>query len=97
MMYTPFAICLAIFFTAVSTTLAPFAYIYALLHKMFILLQKPSCRTFAEVLIWLPFGPILVLVAGIPDLFRFLRICFADSTVVSTSHFKYRDCQITYC
>ena len=54
--YFPVAVVAVVVFTVVNVALTPFAYIYALIHKVLILFRVPSGSAFLEVLIYLVFG-----------------------------------------
>jgi hypothetical protein len=77
--YFPVILVTSVVFTVINVALTPFAYFYALVHKILILIRVPSCGAFAEVLFYFVFGPILHVPNIIIDIFDFVSFSYDDN------------------
>jgi hypothetical protein len=77
--YFPVILFISVVFTVINVALTPFAYLYALVHKIIILVRVPSCGAFAEVFFYLVFGPILHVPNIIIDIFAFVSFSYDDN------------------
>lgn len=77
--YFPIAIVSMLIFTVVNVALTPFAYIYALIHKVIILIRVPSGSAFLEVLVYLVFGLLFHALNILVDGLMFFRYGYDES------------------
>lgn len=95
--YSPVSLVTCILFTVVNIALIPFAYLYALTHKVLILVRTRTGAAFLELLVYLVFGLLFHLPTILIDFMRFIQLSFDEnltrvekinySTAVSKSAF----------
>jgi len=79
MFYFPIAFITTIVFTAFNLALWPLATLYSLIHKAFIFINKPCCKSFCEFVGFLVFGLPLMFIAIFPDCWRFFIGCYDEN------------------
>jgi len=75
-MFFPMAVILSVIFAVGNIALIPFAYLYALTHKIVIVSRNFSCRALLEVPIWLIFGVPFLVISVFVDLTAFFKLSY---------------------
>ena len=89
--YFPICMLAVTFFMTLNVLFVPFAWIYSLVHKISILVKKPSCFAFLEIFVWLFCGLVFLLIATVPDFFRFISQAYNENSAkVQDSKFSHQ-------
>jgi len=80
-LFSPMVLLLVVFFLAGNIFCIPFAYIYALIHKVLIVIRNFSPRALLEVFIWLFLGNFFLVISVFVDLYSFVKLTLHQNAI----------------